>query len=209
MNPRPNRIGRLALAVLSGSALLLPTPLGAHCDTLEGPVVAAARVALEKEDVTPALRWVKPEHEKEVREGFARTLVVRRQGPEARELAEMHFFETLVRLHRLGENAPYTGVSQGTKLDPVVAWTDQALETGSVDAVVQLVTQQVSAGIRRRFALALERKKHAEESVPGGREFVESYVQYTHYVERLYHAALEKSASHAAAETRPGPDPHD
>ena len=31
----------------------------AHCDTLDGPVVAMARIALDKGDVTPLLKWVR------------------------------------------------------------------------------------------------------------------------------------------------------
>ena len=83
----------------------------AHCDTMDGPVVAAARVALEKGDIAPVLKWVKPEREKEIRAAFARTLSVRAGGPEAKELADMYFFETLVRVHRAGEGAPLHGSS--------------------------------------------------------------------------------------------------
>jgi len=39
------------------SIWFLPNISGAHCDTLEGPVVKAAKVALEKGDVTPVLKW--------------------------------------------------------------------------------------------------------------------------------------------------------
>jgi hypothetical protein len=35
----------------------------AHCDTLDGPVVAAARQALQQRDVTPVLKWVNAEME--------------------------------------------------------------------------------------------------------------------------------------------------
>ena len=38
----------------------------AHCDTLDGPVVQTARIALEKGDVTPLLKWVQDDVEKEI-----------------------------------------------------------------------------------------------------------------------------------------------
>src|SRR5512138_2915043 len=90
--------------------LLWPRPAAAHCDTMGGPVIADAKVALAKGDLTPVLKWVKPENEPEVRTAFTQTLKVRAQGPEARELADRYFFETLVRIHRAGEGAPYTGL---------------------------------------------------------------------------------------------------
>ena len=50
----------------------------AHCDTLDGPVVKTAKAALEKGDVTPILKWVKKEHEAEIKDLFKKTLAVRR-----------------------------------------------------------------------------------------------------------------------------------
>ena len=64
------------------------TLAGAHCDTLDGPVVAAARTALEKRGVAPVLKWVKPEHEGEIRALFQKALAVRTKGPEAKDLAD-------------------------------------------------------------------------------------------------------------------------
>ena len=188
------------MGLLAAFALvLLPRIAGAHCDTLDGPVVGTARVALEKGDVTPVLKWVKPEHESEIRAAFARTLAVRSNGPEARGLADTYFYETLVRLHRAGEGAPYTGLKPaGTDLDPAVAGADKALEGGSVEGLVKLVTSGVAAGIRERFARAATARKHADKSVEAGREYVEAYVEYVHYVERI-HSDAAGGAHHGDA----------
>lgn len=111
----------------------------AHCDTLDGPVVQTARTALEKGDVTPLLKWVQADDEKEIRTAFQKTLAVRTKGAEAKELADMYFFETLVRIHRAGEGAPYTGLKPGEAVDPAIALADRALETGSVDKLVNVL----------------------------------------------------------------------
>jgi hypothetical protein len=122
---------------------ILPNTVGAHCDTLNGPVVATARQALEKGDVTPVLKWVRKDDEKKVRAQFDKTLTVRKQGKEAKELADMYFFESLVRIHRAGEGAPYTGLKAAGTVEPSVAAADKALESGSVDSLVKLVTEVV------------------------------------------------------------------
>ena len=190
------RLGLLAAFVL----VLLPRTAGAHCDTLDGPVVATARAALQKGDVTPVLKWVTSANEPEIRAAFARTLAVRSKGPEARGLADTYFFETLVRLHRAGEGAPYTGLKPaGTDLGPAVAGADAALEGGSVEGLVQLVTGDVAEGIRERFVRAATARRHADESVEAGREYVEAYVEYVHYVERI-HAAASEGAHHGNPE---------
>ena len=177
---------------------MIPQVALSHCDTMDGPVVQAAKVALERKDVTPVLRWVKKDGEAEVKAAFAKSLAVRTKGVEARELADQYFFETLVRVHRAGEGEPFTGLKPaGTELSPAVVEADKALETGSVDKVVKLVTDDAVAGIRQRFAEAREKKKHADESVEAGREFVAAYVEYVHYVEGLHETAQASGAHHA------------
>jgi len=158
----------------------------AHCDTLDGPVVETARQALASGDVTPLLKWVSIKDEQLIRTAFQNTMEVRKLGGKAQELADMYFFETLVRIHREGEGASYTGLKAGSEIDPAVALADKALETGSVDKLTGVLTDAAAEGIRDRFNRALETKKHADESVSAGREFVEAYVAFTHYVENLH-----------------------
>ena len=167
----------------------------AHCDTLEGPVVKTARKALASGDVTPLLKWVSADDEQMIRTAFHKTLEVRKLGTQAQDLADMYFFETLVRIHRAGEGAPYTGLKPGTAVDPAVALADKALETGSVDKLADTLSQAMVKGIRDRFQRALDSQKHADENVSAGREFVEAYVMFTHYVEGL-HAQIKGGAEH-------------
>jgi hypothetical protein len=158
----------------------------AHCDSLDGPVIKEAQVAVEKGDVTPLLKWVTKEHEEEIRIAFAQSLSVRTKGKEARELADRFFFETLVRIHRAGEGAAYTGLKPGGTVAPVVAAADKALLAGSVDELSAEIGNAVRDAIRKRFAEAAEKKKHANDSVEAGRVFVEAYVEYVHFVEGVH-----------------------
>lgn len=179
----------------------------AHCDTLDGPVVQTARVSLEKGDITPVLKWVQAEDEKEIQAAFQKTLAVRSRGAEAKDLADMYFFETLVRIHRAGEGAPYTGLKPGEAVDPAIAMADKALESGSVDKLVDVLTEAMANGIRERFQRTKETQKHADDSVAAGREFVKAYVIFTHYAEGL-HATIKANADHhfgeAESQSEPG-----
>ena len=174
---------------------LMADKANAHCDTLNGPVVAGARKALASGDVTPLLKWVADDDEQMIRTAFQKTLEVRKLGTQARDLADMYFFETLVRIHRTGEGAPYTGLKPGTNIDPAVALADKALESGSVDKLTDTLGQAMVKGVRDRFQRTLETQKHADENVPAGREFVEAYVIFTHYVEGI-HTLIKGSTVH-------------
>ncbi len=173
-----------SIALTAGLGLVAPS-LNAHCDTMNGPVVAAARQALESGDLTPALKWIPKASEAEARDAFARTLQVRAVGAAARDLADSYFFETLVRLHRAGEGEPYTGLKPATEVDPAVAAADQALQRGSPDALVRAITEDVATEIRQRFESVSRARKAADQSVEAGRQYVAAYVGLMHYLEQL------------------------
>lgn len=193
-------VGLAILFLICAGIWVMPGIAIAHCDTLDGPVVATAKAALENGDLTPVLKWVKKDDEQDIRELFQKTLRVRKQGKEAKELADMYFFETLVRIHRAGEGAPYTGLKPGGTVEPSIAAADKTLENGSVDNLVKMISDAAAMGIRKRFEHTKETKKHADESVEAGRKFVEAYVEFTHYVERLYLDAAAKSMHHGNIE---------
>jgi len=189
----------LALAGL-GAWLVATRAAYAHCDTLGGPVVSDAKAALEKGDVTPVLKWVKKEREEEIEAAFKKALAVRSKGPEAKELADMYFFETLVRLHRAGEGAPYTGLKPAGEVEPPVAAADKAIADGGVDDLAKEIGRAAEKGVRERFEKLVEAKKRKDESVAAGREYVEAYVIFVHYVEGLHDTIAAGGAHHGEAE---------
>lgn len=186
----------LAVALLGGvSATAL-----AHCDTVDGPVVKDGRSALATGDITPVLKWVRAADEAEVRGTFASAVRVRSAGGEARELADRLFFETVVRLHRQGEGAPFTGLKPAGHVEPAVALADEALEEGDAAKLLAATTRRVSVGVKARFERVLAAKAHAGESVAAGREFVAAYVDYIHVLETIFRVAGEGAAHDSAHE---------
>ena len=160
----------------------------AHCDTLDGPVVSAARKALDTGNVNLVLMWVQKNDEAEVRKAFQKTTAVRKAGADARELADHYFFETLVRVHRQGEGAAYTGLKSG-KVEPPVAAADKAIESGKLEGVAQLVSERMHKGLEKHFQDLMSKRKYKPNDVAAARAYASAYVQYVHYVERLYDAA--------------------
>lgn len=181
------------LAIIAMGTVLLATPLtaAAHCDTLDGPVIQDARKAIAAKDITPVLKWVKPKDERAVRLAFNKVLAGKAKDHEA---AEHRFFAALVKIHRAGEGASFTGLKSAGAVEPAVAEADKALASGSSNALVKLITDDIAAGIKQRYERAAAAYQHKDESVAQGREFVEAYVEFTHYVERLHQDAASKGA---------------
>jgi hypothetical protein len=183
------------LLVTAGVLSISPCLAEAHCDSLQGPVVADARLALERGEPAPALKWVRKENEAEIRAIFKQVLAARGEGDAAKTVAERFFFETLVRIHRAGEGEPFTGLKPASSVDTGILAADRALQSGSVKELAQQMAAAVSAGIQKRFTAAAERKKNADNSIEAGREYVEAYVDYIHFVEGIHQLAT-KGASH-------------
>jgi Family of unknown function (DUF6448) len=171
----------------------------AHCDTLDGPVVSQARQALETDNVNLVLGWVQQRDEAEIRNAFRQASAVRKTGAAARELADRSFFETLVRVHRAGEGAPYTGLKPAGEIEPPVAAADRSIATGKLEPVAKLVTDRTHQTLHRQFDAVTSNKKYDPNDVPAARAFVGAYVEYVHSVERMYDAASAAGAEHAQA----------
>ena len=204
---KPGRIpnGAVVVVALVASCVVASRAL-AHCDSLDGPVVQDARLALAQGDPTPVLKWVSRAHEDEIRIAFKETMVVRARGADAEALADRFFFETLVRIHRAGEGEGFTGLKPAGSVDPGLAAADASLRSGSAKALAERLSAAVSEGVRQRFALVLERQKQAATSVEAGREYVAAYIDYVHFVENIHRVAAhgaphehQEPASHAVA----------
>lgn len=169
----------------------------AHCDGLDGPVVQAAQRALGTGNVNLALVWVQPEDEAEIRAAFEQAVSVRMLSPTAAALADRSFFETLVRLHRAGEGAAYTGLKPaGRDLGPAIPAADRALVEGSVDALETLLIYEVRQNLRAQFRDVRARQDYEPNDLDRGREYVQAYVEFIHYVERLHESAAGRASGH-------------
>ncbi|MBM2840907.1 MAG: hypothetical protein HW412_1435 [Bacteroidetes bacterium] len=178
--------------------MLLPTNmLFAHCDTMNGPVVIAAQKSLETGNVNLVLIWVQKDDEAVIKDAFTKTLNVRKLGPEAKKLADMYFFETLVRIHRAGEGVPYTGLKPAEiQVDPGIEAADKALEKGSAEELLKHLNETIHQGIHRQFTNALAKRNFKSDDIVAGREYVKAYVEFIHYAERLFKATSEPVEGH-------------
>lgn len=191
----------LGAYAIAGIALLLSggNHALAHCDGLDGPVVKAAQKALATNNVNFILAWVQPADETELRSAFQQTLAVRKLSSASEALADRQLFETLVRLHRSGEGAPYTGLKPaGRDLGPAIPAADHAIVSGDLDVLEKLLVGELRKNLRGSFEEVQAKKKYDANDVAAGREYVKAYVEYVHFVERLHEASIRPADGHFA-----------
>ncbi|MCC6610383.1 MAG: hypothetical protein IT515_12025 [Burkholderiales bacterium] len=169
----------------------------AHCDTADGPAVADGRRALKSGNLNYALKWIPADGEAELREVFGKAMAVRKLGPEAAEVADRLFLETLVRIHRMAEGVGFTGIQgPGAHVEPVVVAADRALDDGNLEPLRALVPPERFGELATRFARARGKRDFAVDDVKAGRDFIAAYVSYFKYAEGEEHDHASR-AGHA------------
>ena len=180
-----------------------------HCDALDGPVVNGARQALSSGDATFALRFVPEQAEAEARAAFDQVRQARTEGLRAREVADRYFYETIVRLHRAGEGAPFTGLKPaGLDHGPVLPVAERAIQTASPDELTGLLANTVAQQVKRR----LDRVMALQPTVAGGlaqaRAYTDAVLGLEVYANTLYQAATTDPHTTGHVKGGQGPTAH-
>lgn len=185
----------LLLSLMLGFMFALPLTSVAHCDSYDGPVVVDAYKALETNNVNLILKWISQEQEQEIIALFHKTHKLRSGDKEIYQIVEKHFLETLVRLHRETEGAPFTGLKPAGTTKRIVVLSDKAIETNNVDDLLGRLNGHIEQVVREKYNEVAALRKVKNESPEKGRAYVKAYVDYTHVLEAL-HDVLEHGAEH-------------
>jgi hypothetical protein len=158
-----------------------------HCDSLDGPVVTAAQRALIAGDVDVILPYVPADGEAEVRQAFRRVVPLCADRGEASAIAQQWFFETVVRIHRAGEHAPYTGLKPaGLDVGPVIPLAEKAAESGDVEDVYRLLADEVRHELTERLQRVRQLADRRDGSVEAGRAYVQALLGFQVYANSLH-----------------------
>lgn len=170
-------------------------PLYAHCDSYDGPLIKDALKALETSDVKPVLKWIDEKYEPEIISLFDKTASLRGGDKEVYAIVEKHFLETLVRLHREGEGAPFTGLKPAGSASPVIVMADQAIASGEVRTLTTHLDAHLNKVLTDKYNEVMEKSLRKDNSTAEGREYVKAYIEYTHFLEAI-HTLIEGGAPH-------------
>jgi len=162
-----------------------------HCDTMDGPVVKAAKAALEKGDAGPVLHWVPRKSETELKKVLEKALKARKLGKDSAEIADRWFLETVVRLHLAGEGASFSGIKPpGFDIGPIIPKAERALENGNPDELVEFFKLVASEELRERFNEVRSSKKYDDKDLYAAREHIRIRKDFLRFADRLYHLLI-------------------
>lgn len=197
LQTRKNYKSIFAIVLISSFMIFGSLPVSAHCDSYDGPTIKDAIKALETNNVNLVLKWITPEQEKEIIPLFNKTYSLKSGDKEVYAIVEKHFFETLVRLHRETEGAPFTGLKPAGTTKKIVQLSDHALESKNIDDFLVKLNNHLGKVIKEKYEKVAALDKVKNDSPEKGREYVEAYVDYTHTIEAI-HDIAEQSGDHSA-----------
>ncbi len=171
-------------------SIFATVPASAHCDSYDGPVIKEAMKALETNNVDLILKWITPEQTEEVVPLFKKTYSLKNGDPEIYTIVKEHFLETLVRLHRETEGAPYTGLKPAGDVKDIIKLSDQALSKKDIGSLLTGLNSHINTVITEKYEKVAKLDKVKDVSPVKGREYVAAYVDYTHTLEALHDILL-------------------
>lgn len=186
---------KLRLIIIIALASFASLQSFAHCDSYDGPVIKDALKALETNNVQLVFKWIAPAQEAQIVSLFEATYNLKNGNEEVYALVQKHFLETLVRLHRETEGAPYTGLKPAEQVNPVISLSDDAITSHNPDDLLAALNGHISQVVKEKYEKVSILEKTKDQSPEKGRAYVDAYVDYTHTVEAL-HAVIEGQHSH-------------
>jgi hypothetical protein len=171
-----------------------------HCDSLDGPVVHAARRALDAGNVNLVLPYAPKTAEKEIIDAFDKVVQTRRTDAICREVADRYFFETVVRLHRAGEGAPFTGLKPaGLDVGPIIPIAEKAVQSENGAALEEALVAAVREQVAERFHHLGCLRAGAHRGVDAARSYVQAMLGLQVWAHGLYQAT--RATGHASGHT--------
>jgi len=174
---------------------ILGQPLSAHCDSYDGPLIKDALKAIETSNVKPVLKWIDEKYEPEITALFNKTVSLRGGDKEVYAIVEKHFLETLVRLHREGEGAPYTGLKPAGSASPIIVMADEAIASKEVNTLTTKLDAHLNKVLADKYNEVMEKSLTKDNSTTEGREYIKAYIEYTHFLEAI-HGIIDGGAPH-------------
>jgi hypothetical protein len=186
----------IRILIITLGFLLSGGSIYAHCDSWDGPVAKDAMKALETNNVKLVFKWIIPEQESEITKIFNLTYKLRSGDKEVYAMAEQQFLETLVRLHRETEGAPYTGLKPSGNIKPIIGLSDDAIKSHKPEKLISALNQHIATVVQEKYDKVELLEKTKDASPEQGRAYVHAYVDYTHTVEAL-HDIIDGKHAHA------------
>jgi hypothetical protein len=157
-----------------------------YSDKIQGPVMNAAKMALETGNVNYILIWVPQESENSLKNLLEKTCC---EGSSKKNLQNHTFdwyFETVNRLHSANWWILYRCLKPGG-LDesPLVLNVERAINIGNFEEIIGDIPDTCAGEVKQRFQQVMDKRNYPVNNIAAGRVYVSAFFDFIGYVHNL------------------------
>jgi len=155
-------------------------------DLLNGPVIRAAKTALETGDANYIVIWVPEESENTLKNLLEKTCCTQRIKNNMQNRAIDWYFDTVNRLCFVDRKMMFTGLkSDGCNENLIISKAVKAIETGSVEIITDNIPVAYEDEVKQRFRQVINKKNYPVNNPTAGRAYVSAFFEFMGYVQSL------------------------
>ena len=154
-------------------------------DEMQGPVVKAAKMALETGNVNYILIWLPEKSENTIKNLLEKTCCIRSSKMNMRNQTYDWYFETVNRIY-LSSRSPdyYTTQSRGLA-GKLFLKIDRAIESGDFEEIRDIIPVTHEADAKQRFQQIMNMSNYPVNNIQSGRAYVSAFFDFARYVHNL------------------------
>ena len=152
-----------------------------------GPVMRAAKMALETGNANYILIWVPEESENTLKNLIEKTCCERSSRKNIQNLAINWYFQTVSRL-KYANGWPHCPGMKSERSDekPIVLMVERAIETGNIEEIIGVIPCTHAGDVRQRFHHVMDKRNYNVDNIADGRAYVSSFIDLIVYLNNLY-----------------------
>jgi hypothetical protein len=161
-------------------------------DEMQGPVVKAAKMALETGNVNYILIWLPEESENTLKNLLEKTCCTRSSRMNMKNRAYDWYFEMVNRFFNIGRPRDNLTIRGGLAEKPLDLKVDKAIESGNFEEIRDIIPVTHEADAKQRFLHVMNMRNYPVNNIAEGRAYVSAFFDFNRYMHDLYSGILCK-----------------
>lgn len=165
-----------------------------HDNSENGPVMKAAKMAMETGNANYILIWIPKESENTLRNLLERTCCENRSRKNTQNRAIAWYFKSVNRLHCMyGWPDCLDMKSEGSDMKKITLMVERAFETGNFEEINCIIPNTHTGDVRERFHNLMIKRNYSVDDVTAGRTYVSAFIAFITYLHSLSSGPAGKS----------------
>jgi hypothetical protein len=159
-----------------------------------GPVIRAAKMAMETGNASYILIWLPKEAENTLKNLLERTYCENRTRKNTQNHSIDWYFKSVNRLHSRYGWPDYPGMKfKETDEETIALMVERAFESGNFEEINSIIPLNHSGDARERFHKVMMKRNYSVDDIAAGRVYVSAFIAFIVYLHNLSSGSPGKS----------------